>query len=284
MHESLKKAIIATLSYSHHFNFPLTQDELHLRLIKSKVTKNKLSECLDKLVSENKISSQSGYFFLPGQKNLIAKRARCAKVTVAKRKLANFYAHKISRVPGVVAVFLTGSLAVNNAQKKDDIDYLIITKSRRLWLTRLLLTLYLDLLALRRKPQETLTQDKLCLNLYLTTTSLTIPESIRSLYTAYELIQAQPLYDPTKLGPQLLSQNYWLKSYLPNYPSNKNTAVTQQPNRSWLDTLETLVYRLQFSYMLRRITREHISPSQAFFHPHNPSLDLLARINQALKS
>jgi len=43
---------------------------------------------------------------------------------------------------------------MNNAKRSDDIDFLIVTGANRLWLTRALAVLLIELLGRRRKPRE----------------------------------------------------------------------------------------------------------------------------------
>ena len=209
-------SVLQTLIYSDYFDFPLTFNELKTRLIQKKLSSLLLRQKLKTLLHQKIINYHKPYYFLQGRDSLIKNRKRNKKNSLPKLKLANSYAAKLSRVPGLCAIYLTGSLALQNAKLYDDIDFMIITETGKLWLTRLILTIYCELLGIRRRL-NTEGNNKLCLNLYLSLDDLALPAIKRNLYTAYELIQAMPLYDPKDTRSQLLSSNSWLTHYLPNF-------------------------------------------------------------------
>lgn len=265
---SLSKAIISTLSYSDHFHFPLTFTELHSRLIQRAISAVKLKLALSALIRSQTIGHQQIYYFLKGKSSYVKQRKLYASLSRPLRSYINSLIPTLAKVPGIVAIYLTGSLALNNTDGHDDIDLMVITKQGRLWTTRLLLTAYTTLLGLRRTPQSTNIMGKLCLNLYLTTNSLMIPAGKRSLYTAYELVQAVPLHDPLGTHRLLLASNSWIREYLPNFPI-PNSKITQGGESPGF--FEHALFYLQYLYMRRKITREYITLDAAFFHPHNPA-------------
>lgn len=282
----INEAIIKTLQYSAHFNFPLTKHELYHRLIAFQTTHQKLLTGLNKLIVSRQVLHVDNYYCLPTDAHTIKLRQSRLKTSQSKKKLAHKYATWLARTPGVIAIYLTGSLAVNNATPSDDIDFMIITQAGRLWLTRLLLTLLSEALGIRRRPNARHTNNQLCLNLYLTPTSLSIPPTKRNLYTAYELIQATPLYDPTDTQTQLLNANLWLCNYLPNWEPRSDvlsrsdllsksrhggmfSRVLTRSGQTLMCILESLLYHLQLLYMRGKITSEYITRDQAFFHPHS---------------
>lgn len=269
---TLIEAVVSTLAYSDQFSYPLTVEELHHRLISYRLTLSSLKNKLRHLESSGEIVLTKGHYHLPGRSNLVALRARRAALARPLIKRAHILAKGLSRIPGVFAIYLTGSLAVKSANSNSDIDFMIITKSGALWTTRALITLSTTLLGLRRTPGSSTSYRKLCLNLYLTPASLAIPKSKRTLYSAYELIQAVPIYDPRSTHSALLLSNSWLSNYLPNYPLPSSTKFrslqTKQPPT--LNFIENLAYRLQLTYMRPRLTREFITKDSAFFHPRLP--------------
>lgn len=279
---TLSDAIIATLTYSDHFSFPLSYQELHTRLIKLKVSQKQLKSTLKELLKNNKIEYSQDYYYLPGRKNLVNKRKTANKKSLELMYRAKRSANMLSKFPGVLAIFLTGSLSVGNSQGDDDIDLLIITKTNRLWTTRFIITLFTSLFSLRRTPYGKITTNKLCLNLYLTPKSLKLPQDKQNLYTAYELIQAVPLYDPLNTQSLLLSHNAWFRNYLPNYPlTNPNSSFpTLNIQYSiFLRLIEELAYRFQLWYMKGKMTSEYVNKNSAYFHPHNPGKSVLNKLN-----
>ena len=270
----ISRSILTTLAYSDHFSFPLTDQEIHLRLNSSgPCSLERVIGTLRLMLKNHLIQKTGEYYHLPGRKHLVPTRLQRVKLSKLQLSKAKNLTNKISRIPGILAIYLTGSLAVLNSDGDSDIDLMIITKNHRLWTTRLLLTIYTEFLGLRRRPLSGHTSDKLCLNLYLTPSSFSIPSSKQSLYTAYELIQAVPLYDPSLTHSALLAANSWISTYLPNTISRSDL-----PPRSDLlgrsdlfGYIELFLYWLQKTYMRPRLTCEYITPDSAFFHPHDPS-------------
>ncbi|MEK7127252.1 MAG: nucleotidyltransferase domain-containing protein, partial [Patescibacteria group bacterium] len=64
-------------------------------------------------------------------------------ITDSKLELAKKIISKLKNISFVEAIFVTGSVAANNATEKADIDLMVITKPNTLWLTRLLIAFYL---------------------------------------------------------------------------------------------------------------------------------------------
>jgi len=225
---------------------------------------------------KSKTISQTGdYYHLPGHASLVARRLKRAKFCAPRLRLAQTLAIKLSHTPGILAIYLTGSLAMSNSSVNDDIDFMIIAHSHHLWTTRFLLTLYTTILGLRRTPNSPRSSGKLCLNLYLTPMSYALPNHKQSLYTAYELVQAIPLFDPHNTRASLFAANSWIRHYLPNFPPPKITPSTIYHLPSTINFFEKLAYRLQLLYMRPKLTREYVTQDSAFFHPHDPGTKVL---------
>ncbi|MEI6690702.1 MAG: hypothetical protein WCL07_03055 [bacterium] len=276
----LRTSILATLEYSGHFSFPLKYKELFSRLINVKTNNKTLRTQAALMQSKGEIVLTNSYFHLPHKASLVTSRLSRSRSSFNKLIIANQYATQLSRLPGVMAIYLTGSLAVNNANVNDDIDFMIITQPGRLWLTRIITTIYCEFVRIRRRPQSSDNNNALCLNLYLTPDSFSIPHEKRSLYTAYELIQATPLYDPQNTHSGLLNSNLWLKSYLPNYviTSQQNHHIYKRSKNVFMRALEYIAYQLQYMYMSHKITNEFITHDAVFFHPNNPGSKILAKL------
>ena len=262
----ISRAILQTLKYSDHFGFPLTLDELHARLISFPITQIRLIRQTRLMLQKHLLQKTKDYYHLPGRSSLVARRLKRAKLSKPLITRAQHLSSLLSPISSILAIYLTGSLAVCNSNANADIDLMIITQNHRLWTTRLILTLYTSFLGLRRTPNSTKNTGKLCLNLYLTPASYQLPTTKRSLYTAYELLQAIPLYDPEGTHSALLAANPWIKNYLPNFP------IPHPTGPGPIGTIvEKLAYWIQIIYMRPRLTRELITPDSAFFHPRDPS-------------
>lgn len=273
MHE----AIIRTLCYSQVFHFPLNAVEIHQRLIGQKAT---LLEVQKILKTQKKIQTKGEFYFLCDQ-SIVAKRIHRQKISKRKMEEAKKLKQLFSKVPSVVAVFVTGTVAVGNANDSDDIDLLIITQPQKLWITRLIVNMTLDCMGKRRRPHTKTHSDKFCLNLWLTTDSMKIDEARQNLYSAFEVVQAKPIYDKNDVSKQFLYENRWVKKFLPNI------VIPIRPlKRSKLSPktlLESIAFVLQKKYMESKKTREAIDTSFAFFHPRDTASLVLAKYKKLLK-
>jgi hypothetical protein len=205
--------ILLTISYCHQFGFPLTKKEIWQRLVsekavqslaqkKSKTAGKKstlqssfsvFEKRLNALLKQKKITKIDSYIGLKSlHKNVVLRRqrtefsrAKWSEVAAAKEWLA--------RIPWIEAVFITGSLAMENCVKDDDVDFFIVTRPNRLWLTRVLVGL-IAVVHGRRRSWHSAPPNSWCFNLWLDTDHVRLPSNSRSLYHAYEVAQARPIF------------------------------------------------------------------------------------------
>lgn len=114
-------------------------------------------------------------------------------------------------------VAVTGNLAMDNAEKNDDIDLLIVTARKRLWLTRLLTNFLVEIVANRRRPNDKEVKDKICLNMFLTEDHLKIPLKEQNLFTAHEVCQLKLLWQRKNSYQKFIQKNLWSQKFLPNW-------------------------------------------------------------------
>jgi len=266
----LNSSQLISLIYHDLFDYPLTKSEL----IKWQ-TGNNLK--LNKSYPHPKL--KNNYYYLNNSKLVIYRQSR-QKYSDTKFLLARMAANQIANIPTIKFIGITGSLAMNNANKNSDIDIIIITQKNTLWITRLLTYLYARLKKLNlRKPNNKSQKDKLCLNIWLDESDLVIKK--QNIYTAHELAQIVPLLNRGETYQKLLYQNKWLLDYWPNavkistLPPPFHTPVIAIPpmreKQSVLTLLNLLAFRLQLLYMKDKITNEKINLTQAFFHPRDYS-------------
>lgn len=223
MRVSLKESIRQTIAYASFFDFDLTVSELHYWLI---------SPTTHSLSSVKKLSDRG--------EELVTKRKARLLISTQKLIRAEKFAHILSIVPTIKLIALTGSLAMNNAKKNDDIDLMIVTKQGTLWLTRLFVVPLIRLFFKSRYPVShprvfhsltpfhprgshsatsgvvLNTTDSVCLNLWLDTSALNLPRDKRSLYTAHEVLQIKPLLNRNHTYERFILENSWTKPYLAN--------------------------------------------------------------------
>ena len=271
------RLVFLTLAYSSCFAFALNKKEIAQRLAKGdqkiSTSSKKIEESLKKLMSNSLIQSEHDYFFL--RKRDLSNRLQRAKFVPQKQKEIQAFVALASKIPFVKAIVLTGSTAVGNAQKEDDLDFMIICQNNRLWLTRLILIL---LTKFKAKRPEKENSNAWCLNLWLDEGDLVIREERRSLYEAYEILQMNFVYDAGNLQRQFLNANSWLSKYLFFYDDYK---FGRYKIKKSFSLLNQLFFILQKKYRQLVFGQENFSLSltQAFFN----SISFRAKVFSKLK-
>ena len=290
----LQKDIIKTLAYADIFDYPLKDEEIFKWLISSSnIPLTSFKKTLKGMTGKGVLDQQGDYYCLPGkEKNLKARQAR-TKFSQVKLILAQKAAQKLSWLPTLKMVGITGALAMGNCEEDDDIDFIIITTANRLWFSRLILYLISPVLGIkRRKPGDKSAKDKVCFNLFLEENHLRIvPET---LFLAHEICQIKPLLNKDNIYEKFLWENRWTKKFLPNcvkisskFKSLSRVCQGRQSSKLrmkyLISFLENLAFRLQHQYMKRKITSEKVSLYQAFFHPKDVSGEVLRKYQENLK-
>lgn len=283
---TLEKAILATISYHDIFAYPLTNAQVLAFLIDKKTSQKHVNLLLDTLISKEELANKNELFFLKGKEKLAAIRHKRNRYSEKKLKWAKFYALVLRIVPTISAVCLTGALSMDNSDKNDDIDLLIITRKYSLWTSRFFANLLL--FPFRRKPNSTKNSDKACLNIFLDEADLQILD--QNIYTAHEICQMKLLWGINSYT-KFLKANIWYKKYLPNWtPSVERLKTNDERQNSTTLVLgrialvaEGFLRRVQLSYMSSKITIEKIGDTQAFFHPKQTQQDILAKYRRRIK-
>ncbi len=296
---ALKRAVLITLGYTHHFSFPLTARELFVRLIlpheKEKITPTLFAAALYALRIEGHIIQSGEYFSLSRMLANQAEEIRTRRKKESERKIRELMPllEWMTILPWVVAVGVTGSVAVGSAEEADDTDIFIVVEPGSLWLTRPLLV-GLSLWYKKRRTWHSEEPRSWCLNLWLESSHLALPPSRWSVYSAYEVCQIKWLIDKNGICKSFLTKNRWVSYYLPQYfavcmlqcsahQRNRITTILLYFLRVWTIPLNALAFIAQWWYMLPHMTREKVSYNTAFFHPRNTGYLLTERWRDSLQ-
>jgi len=311
----LQKTILAVLVYHDIFNYPLKEQEIRRFLVqirnhsvvkgnlvkmrdKFKFSKSQIQNSLKLLQKKEKVVKQDNYYCLSGREGIINLRKRREKYSKEKIKIAEKVVKVLKIIPWIKMIAVTGALAMNNSSKDDDIDFLVITAKNRLWLTRLLMVIVLEILDKRRRPDHKKVKDKICLNMFLDETVLSLSKDKQSLFTAHEIIQMKPIFNKDYIYERFLQSNLWVKNYLPNGVKNLELGSEEEFNtissmfnilgskfnvlNSIFLFLEKITYQFQLKHMKSRRTIEKISLHSAFFHPKDRATKILKRYNKSI--
>lgn len=215
---SFEQSIFKTIHYFDITQFPLTKEEIFSYLWQGPQVKfEQVEQELQIMVSEKKIGEQYGYYFLPGGEKSVEWRRERLLSSENKMKIALRAAKKIRSVPFLRAVFVCNTVGAEQSTDNSDIDFLIITHPKRIWIVRMLTNLILRFWRLRTYGSKL--KNRICLSFYLDTHHLSLSNyriAEDDIHFAYWLHQMVPVYDPTNIYPKFLQANSWSRKYLPN--------------------------------------------------------------------
>jgi hypothetical protein len=201
-------SIVSTLAYSEVFSHPLTLVEICERSPYASCYEPVIRQALDELVACGLVQESRGYYF-PGAAEAVVNARIEANLLAEKRmRAARFYSSIISRFPYVRSVMISGSLSKGVMEPDDDIDFFIVTKTGRIWITRMLLTLFKRVFLMN-------SHRNFCINYFIDNSHLQIPD--QNLFTATEVGTLLPMYN-RDLYLEFLAVNGWYRDYYPNLP------------------------------------------------------------------
>lgn len=126
-----------------------------------------------------------------------------------KPKEIQMWAHRLGKLPGVVAIFLSGSLAQGRGHEHSDIDFFVIAQPGQIWTARFFVFITLKLAGKLAKPDHH--AGMICPNHFITSDQLEIQEKDR--YSAHLFSHNKPLYDPYHVFPSFVEANTWVADF-----------------------------------------------------------------------
>lgn len=200
-------AILCTVAYADVFDYPLKPLEIHRYLVGVAAGRDDVVRALEDGPRVcQRLERRDGYVTLPGRGELVELRRRRVEIADEMWPHAVWYGQAIAAIPFVRAVLLTGALTMGNVDAGDDFDFLIVTATGRLWLTRAMVIGFVVKPAARRGHE-------VCPNYLLSERTLVFEE--RNLYVAHELAQMVPLAG-LDVYRHIRKANRWVGRFLPN--------------------------------------------------------------------
>ena len=288
-----QQAILTTLLYSDIFSFPLTQDELWKFLItEKKLSRQEFERGLHLL--RKFLVFKNGYYCLSGKEKSIAKRRENLTEVEKKMRRAHVAAKKISIIPSVLFIGVSGGLAVGNVTQQDDIDFVIIVRKNTLFVSRLLILGILESLGVRRSRNQKTTADTICVNLLLDETSLAWFEKNKDIYIAREIAQILPLFERNDIYQRFLFSNKWIQNFLPNIGFLSSSSLRSGRGNDRVGAkiinmfitnsfLESFLRFLQMSLIKRHQTNEIVTKHVLAFHPNDYRVKTLRQLRLKMR-
>jgi hypothetical protein len=205
---TFEQNILKVLLYFNIFDHPLTAREVYSFLPSNSVTVADVARALESDSLQVFVKSRHGYFFLNSAPDACTEERRQKELLARKRiRTAVAVARFIRMFPFVRAVMLSGELSKGVASENSDIDFVIVTKARRLWICRSLLILFKKVFLLNSRKN-------FCLNHFIAEDYLEV--ELRNIYSATELATLKPLADPERYADYMRA-NIWIKKFFPNW-------------------------------------------------------------------
>jgi len=274
--DSNKREVLSTLAYYDIFEYPLKIAEIEKYLPK------KISSIqLQKSLKSKAIGHQRDYFFLKGREYIVDQRKKREEISMKKLQKAQKLVKFLSKIPTIQYVGISGSLAMYNAKKNDDIDLFIITSTNRLWTSRLLVNGILVLLGKLRRFGSKTNQDSFCTNMWIDMDHLSFSQARKNIYTAHEIVQLITLCNKNYTYQQFLIANDWIKHLLPSI----NISVSNISNRKAKkgNVIELVAKNLQLWYMKKHQTTEIVTEGFVAFHPDDYTKKILYEWQKRIK-
>lgn len=236
---NLTFAIIKALAFFDMYDYALAFDELY-HYVGVKCDMKELRVALN---AEKKYwSEKNGYYFLSGREMLVDGMREFTANAENKFRIAKMTASILKYLPGVRMMAVCNSLARGVAGEKSDIDFFIILKKGRIWTLRLMITLIVHLLGVRRHAQKI--TDRICLSFYVTDDHLDIYEFEDQDLDYFWLSTMKPLYDDGAYR-EFIGSNKWLYAVQPNFSLRRMKSFAWQG-----DSLPSAAFKKIFGLLL----------------------------------
>ncbi len=202
--------VLKPIIYFSLFDHPITEDEVFRY---SEISdRNKLNNDINHLIDQGIIHKVNGFLLFEKNKKHILKRIDGNDYAKSVMPKATQIATFISKFPFIRGVAISGSLSKGFFDKTSDFDFFIITKAKRVWITRTFIAIYKRLFLLNSHKE-------FCVNYFVSTDTLEIEEKNR--FTATEIVTIIPLFGRNVFS-EFYNQNKWVYNFFPNISFTKN--------------------------------------------------------------
>ncbi|MFA6381955.1 MAG: hypothetical protein WCX08_01655 [Candidatus Buchananbacteria bacterium] len=217
--DDLEKAMLSVLAFFDIFNYPLTAVEIYKWLYQPQKP-YQLFDVFSALAGDNlkgAIEYKNGFYYLTGREAIITSRLSRYHFAEKKFKIALKTVWWLRWLGFIRFIAVCNNAGYNNAAKDSDIDFFIVIKKGRLWYSRLIITLLVSVLGIRRHAKKI--ANRVCLSFYIADNHLNLADIAlkpEDPYLIYWLAILAPIYDNGDYHRFFIA-NSWLRKYLPNF-------------------------------------------------------------------
>lgn len=301
----IRERIISTLRFFDFQDIPLTLLELHRFLI-GDLERIQLSQdenwelfedaplggnlprtgleeivlCLDTECA-GRVECTLGFYHLAGRREIVLRRWQNYFFGIKRERRIRKFLPFLKHLPFVRGVAVGGSQSLGQQKEQSDIDLFIVAEAGFLWLVRVFVSAYFQVLGMRRHGRKI--KNRFCLNHYAAEAKRVDRE--RNLYKAMEYVRLRPAVYPQGVKEFLRSNEAWIKIYLPEFnhleaweePQSKIQRLMEillnNPLGRVLEKLLGFVQELK----IRQDEFTFIVPDELSFHPQSQHRVLLAK-------
>ncbi len=213
--KELFEGLLKTLAYYQIMQKAPSLSEIQENFLHKKKPEHfELLESLNYLVSLKILGESEGFYFPQENFSHFKLRKQRYLLFLKKIKKAKKIIKLLVKMPFIEAVFISNSLAEQNANTKSDIDLFIIATEKRIFTARFFGTLLLKILNAR--PTKKTKQDRLCLSFWISKDNLNIEKTTEKndIHLAFLIKNLWPIYTrQEQLITEFFKENIWLKNF-----------------------------------------------------------------------
>jgi len=220
----LQLAIYKTIVWFDQIGHPLTLWECWYYLWAeagqpslNQVSLSEVRAVLINFKTTGQLATFGGFWSLNGRASLVTDRLRKNRWAIIKYEKALKGAKLLARLPFIKLVALVNTMSWAAPQKDSDVDFFIITSTKRIFTGRLLVSALTQFVGWRRHGRKI--NNRLCLSFYVSQmgqnlSPLAYPDDP---YLRFWLLALKPLYVDKLTYVDFIKENSWLKKDFPNY-------------------------------------------------------------------
>ncbi|MEI7498612.1 MAG: hypothetical protein WCK11_05040 [Candidatus Falkowbacteria bacterium] len=269
--QTVEQAILKTVAFFDIFIYPLTAWEIFCwSSWPSGADYRLVLIALEKMIVSGRLERGLSFYYLPGRGELVAIRQERYTITAQKFKRALKAVRLFRWLPWLQGVAMANLIGSHNLRAESDIDLVLITAPKRLWLSRLLIGGVTQVLGWRPRPGYE--QDSICLSFWLSNDQLDVQSVVmgeRDYYFRYWLAGLTPVYERNHVFYHWRQANQWVYEHFPLrasriinfwrrvepiWPEQQTGLSSSQTN--WFEDLAKKIQLRKLANNLRRIMNQ----------------------------